>query len=271
MNRSLKKSQKVYSVLNIIVLSGVIFWNYWVNTKGIDGNTISTVSQQYSNLFTPAGYAFSIWGVIFISLFAQAIFFIRCAFNETEKSDFIDQIGPFLILANIGNGLWVYFWVRHMTGISVLIMLGILLSLFLIIIRTNMERWDAPRKIIFWLWWPICIYSGWIAVASLANISAFLVKIEWDRLGISELNRTIALIIVAVLLNIFMVYSRNMREFALVGVWSLVAIAIRHWGDYPSLHYTAMAGALLILNIVGVHAYKNRHFSPFRKRTLNQS
>lgn len=173
----MKTSHKIYSILNLIVLAAVVFWNYWVNAKEFNGNTVGSLSDQYQNLFTPAGYAFSIWGIIFIALFAQAIFFIKRAFSHSLNSDFLDQVGPFLILTNIGNGAWLYFWLMEMTGISVLIMLAMLSCLVIIIIRTNMERWDAPRNTIFWLWWPICLYSGWIAVATIANISAYLSKI----------------------------------------------------------------------------------------------
>lgn len=266
----MKTTRKIYAILNLLVLAGVVFWNYWVNAKGFNGNTMSSLSDKYENLFTPAGYAFSIWGIIFIALFAQAIFFIIRAFNKTSNSDFLDQVGPFLILTNIGNAAWVYFWLMEMTGISVVLMLGILTCLVTIIIRTNMERWDAPRPIIFWLWWPICIYSGWIAVATIANISAFLAKIEWGGMRISELNWAVIMIVVAVLLNIFMVITRNMREFALVGVWALIAIAVRHWGEIPGLQNIALIGAAVILIAAGIHGYKNRHFSPFKNRTTNQ-
>ena len=99
----MKKSHKIYSIINLTILLLVIFWNYWVGSKGLEGNTVGSLSAEYQNLFTPAGYAFSIWGIIFLSLFAQAIFFVLRAFNPSKDSDFLSQIGPYLILANIGK------------------------------------------------------------------------------------------------------------------------------------------------------------------------
>jgi len=266
----MKRTHKIYAILNMLVLVAIIFWNYWINAKGLNGNTMSSLSDEYINLFTPAAYAFSIWGIIFLALFAQALFFLKRAFSSTLNSDFLDQVGPFLLLTNIGNGAWIYFWLMEMTGISVLVMLGILTCLVTIIIRTNMERWDAPRATIFWLWWPICLYSGWIAVATIANISAYLGKNNWSGLGISELNWAVIMIVVAVLLNIFMVISRNMREFSLVGVWALIGIALRHWDEIPVLQYAALIGAVLLLIVSGIHGYKNRQYSPFKIRTTNE-
>ncbi|WP_339868514.1 hypothetical protein [uncultured Algoriphagus sp.] len=263
----MKKSHKAYAILNLIVLLAIIFWNYWVNAKGLNGNTVSSLSADYENLFTPAGYAFSIWGLIFLALLAQAIFFIRRAFNDEKDSDFLSQLGPYLIMANIGNGLWIYMWLMEHTGISVVVMLGILLSLVITILNTNMERWDAPRAIIFWLWWPIALYSGWIAVATIANISAYLAKIGWTG-GINEISWAITLILIAVGLNLFMIATRNLREFASVGVWALIAIAVRHWGTIPSLQWTALTGAAVLFIAISIHGYQNRATAPFK---LNQT
>lgn len=259
----MKKSHKIYSILNLIVLMLVIFWNYWVNAKGLNGNTVSSLSADYENLFTPAGYAFSIWGLIFLALFAQAIFFISRAFSPTRDSDFLSQIGPYLIMANIGNGLWIYMWLMEDTGISVIVMFGILASLLITILNTNMERWDAPRPIIFWLWWPIALYSGWIVVATIANISAYLAKTGWTG-GISEVTWAIIMIIVAVILNLFMIATRNLREFASVGVWALIAISVRHWESIPTLQWTALIGAIVLFIAISYHGYKNRATAPFK-------
>ncbi len=259
----MKRSHKIYALLNLIVLVSVIFWNYWVNAKGLNGNTVGSLSAEYQNLFTPAGYAFSIWGIIFLSLLAQAIFFVSRAFNTSKDSDFLSQIGPYLILANIGNGLWLYMWLMEYTGLSVVVMLGILASLVIVILNTNMERWHAPRPIIFWLWWPIALYSGWIAVATIANISAYLAKIGWG-MGESEITWTIVMIIVAVLLNLFMIATRNLREFACVGVWALVAISVRHWGSLPLIQWAALDGAIVLFLAISYHGYINRKTAPIK-------
>lgn len=89
-----------------------------------------------------------------------------------------------------------------------------------------MELSNPPFKKIIFLWWPFCIYSGWIAVALIANIAAYLTKIQWDGFGLSQITWTIIMILVAGAINLFMTWKRNMREFTLVGVWGLVAVAV---------------------------------------------
>lgn len=257
----MKISNKIYAIFNLFILIALIYWNYKVNTLGINGNTVGSLSREYENLFTPASYAFSIWGLIFLSLTAQAVYLVKSDFSQNQ-ADFIPKMVPFLILANLLNGAWLWFWLTEQTGISVLIMTGILASLILVILRLNMERWNAPRNIIAWIWWPICLYSGWIAVATIANFSAYLAKVGWTG-GLDELTWTLIMILVATALNLWMIYTRNMREFALVGVWALIAITVRHWGVIQEIQWISAAGAVTIILYAGAHGFKNRKSNPF--------
>lgn len=256
--------KKTYALANLLVILILIPWNYIANTAGINGNTARSLSDEYANLFTPAPYAFSIWGLIFLGLIAHGIFQVKRVFFDKKDDDFVTQIGPWLLIAVVGTGAWVWVWLSEYTGLSVLVMLLILISLIIIIGRLNMERWDAPLPIIFWVWWPVCLFSGWIAVATIANIAAWLAKTGWQG-PFSEITWTAIMIGVATLVNLLMIYYRNMREFALVGAWALVAIAARHWGAISVLQWTALAGAFLLLTAAGIHGYRNRATSPLAK------
>lgn len=256
--------KKFYALTNLIVIIALIAWNYAANALGINGNTISSLSGEYYNLFTPAGYAFSIWGPIFLGLIAHGIYQVRVVFSKGKDDNFVSQMGPWLILANMANAGWVWFWLTEQTGISVIMMLIILVSLIMVILRLNMERWDAPINIIAWVWWPLCLYSGWIAVATIANFAAYLTKINWEFL-FNETSWTVVMIIVAAVLNLFMIITRNMREFAAVGVWALVAIAVRHWGEIPVLQWSALISSIVVFIAISIHGYQNRATSPVVK------
>ncbi|GAA4115653.1 hypothetical protein GCM10022393_15890 [Aquimarina addita] len=255
----MKKRLAVLNLLSVLLVIGV---NYFSQVYRFNDTTIGEVSDRYTNLFTPAGYAFAIWGLIFLSLSGYVIFQINRVFFSKKKSDFIEQTGYWFMLANLLNTCWVLAFIYEYTGTSVLIMLGLLFSLIQIIIRTNMERWDAPISIIALVWWPICLYSGWIAVATITNISAYLVKINWKGFGITEELWTLIMIMIAVMLNVFMIIHRNMREFALVGIWALVAIYVRHQNAYQIIALTALAGAIILFISVGIHGYIYRRTNP---------
>lgn len=256
------KKLAVYNLISVALVIGV---NYLSQTLRLNGTTIGEMSTKYANLFTPASYAFSIWGLIFLSLLAYAIFQVRRVYFTSKPTVFISQTGYWFVLANVLNCCWVFAFVYDIIGLSVLLMLGILVCLIKIIVKTNMERWDAPFHIIAFVWWPICLYCGWITVATIANIGTFLTKMGWQGGPLSPDFWTILLIVVAACLNIFMVLARNMREFAAVGVWALIAIFIRHQHAHHAIAYTALIIAIVVFAVIVWHGYKNRNTNPFKK------
>lgn len=260
--------KKIYALLNFIVVLAVIFWNYWSNTGKFNGRSVGDVSNELTNLFTPASYAFSIWGIIFLGLIILSANHLILAFKNRDDNNTILQIGPWLTIANLGNGAWIYFWLTEQIGISVLVMLVILFSLIQVILRTNMQRWNAPIKVVTLVWWPICLYSGWIAVATIANVSAYLASENWSAV-FTEVQWTLIMICVATLLNLLLIYTRNMREFAAVGVWSLIAIAVRHWDSIEIIQYTAAIGAAILLIAILIHGYKNRKQNAIYQKVTN--
>jgi len=116
---------------------------------------------------------------------------------------------------------------------------------------------DAPVRIIAFVWWPIVIYLGWIVVATVTNIAAFLVSINFDSGFISASTWTIVLITAAVFIYLFLVLYRNMREAAMVGVWALIAIAVRQWQVHEGIVIAALAGAGILLAVVSRHGFKS--------------
>ncbi|MEX1000877.1 MAG: tryptophan-rich sensory protein [Crocinitomicaceae bacterium] len=258
------KRTKLLALIHLIVLIALIAWNYYSNTGIIRGNTVGSVSDQYDNLFTPAGYTFAIWGLIYLALLYLAGYYLYCAFSKKEEDKFILKSAPWLILAHLFNGAWLWFWLHEQTGISVLVIFGILAFLMIAVINLNMERWDAPVKHMAGVWWPIDLYAGWIAVAAIANVAAHLSAVGWISEG-SEISWTVGMIVFAALLNLFMIFSRNMREFAAVGVWAFIGIAVRHWGEIPEIQWTATCSAFILFITIGLHAYKNRATLPFIK------
>lgn len=256
------KTLSIFNVLSVIIVIAV---NFLAQTGKINGKTVGEISDKSANLFTPADYAFSIWGLIYIALLAFSGFMVYQAFSNGKHIDFIKNTSIWFIVANLGTALWVIAWLYGFTGMSVVLMFLILAKLLKLIINNDMEIWDAPFKVIAFYWWPICLFSGWITVASIANMAAWLTEIGWDGAVFSEVEWTVIMIGVAVIINLLMIYLRNMREFALVGVWALVAIYIRHQGTEEFIAKSALAGAILIFINIAYHGFINRKSNPMHK------
>lgn len=246
-----QSANKSWAIANGLILALVVYWNYYANAQGINENSVGSLSAEYDNFFTPSSYAFSIWGLIYIALISNAIFQIRASFKNINTS-FFKPLGPLLMIANVGNGLWIWLWLTERTGWSVLTMLIILISLLMAVVRLGIKSGDrSPGAVKRWVWWPISLYAGWITVATIANISAYLAKINWD-LWLTQVNWAITMIVIAMIVYLFVLIKRGMITFSLVGVWALTAIAHKQWGMIPGLAWVAASSAatLFIFAIV---------------------
>ena len=261
----MKRNVRNLAIVHFIILVAVIVWNYVCSSGLVNNVTVGDISNKYSSLFTPAGYAFSIWGLIYLGLITLAGYFLYCAFSESDSGEVVLKAGPTLIGAHLGNAAWLWFWVHEETALSVMVMVFILVMLIATVLRLNMERWDAPVKFMAFVWWPIDFYFGWIIVATIANVAAYLSKIGWDG-GISEPIWTIIMITIAALIGIAIVLTRNMREVGAVVIWALLAIASRHWNTYYEIKWVAIIASCAIGLVCIIHAYKNRATLPFIRK-----
>lgn len=252
--------KKILPLANGIALMITIAINYLSNTGILNGNTMKTVSDKYFNYFTPAGYAFSIWGLIYLGLLGFVIYTGRSLFKKDAEDPILSKIGWWFVLSCIANSLWVFAWLYDYTGVSVLIMIAILVCLLKIIINTRMELDYHPFKKYLFIFWPIAIYAGWISVALIADIAAWLTKLNWNGWGISDVTWAIMMICIAGLINIFMIRTRNLREYAVVGIWALIAISVSN-ESHKSIIYVCYAVSVIIFVFIGISAMKDRQRS----------
>lgn len=258
--------KKLIGIINLLSVIAIIYWNYVVSTGEINGNKMGQLSDEINSLFTPAGYAFSIWGIIYLSLLLNAIWYLVQAFKNKYQETLAQQ-GLWLTLANIASGFWLWFWLNEDFLLSVIFMLAILSALMIAIVRLKMEKWDAPSEIIGFAWWPISLYSGWITVATVTNIAAFLKTAHFSFL-FSEEIWTIIMILITTILFLYFLYTRYMREFNIVAVWASVAIAVRHWENIQVIAITAIMCAALLMILSLIQGFKYRKGNPFIPKFL---
>ena len=238
-------SAKLLAIINLVIAIGVISWNGYTGANGLNGNTVGGLSDSYNSLFTPAGYAFSIWGIIFIGLLLISVQLLRIAFGNIDKDIVVQTVAPTLILANILNAAWLYAWLSNMPGISVLIMLGILTALIVTNVRnTSLYRTNTSFRIM--LNCPLQVYMGWIIVATIANVSAYLKYIGFDFL-LSEAGWTIMLLLIATSIVIKAHRDKFWPGIILVAIWSFIAITIKQWTFNPTIGYAAIVCTIILL------------------------
>lgn len=251
-------------LINTLSLLYALIMNGLAGSPVFNGTTVGSVSAEYDTLFAPAGYAFAIWGVIYLSLIAFVVYQWIAWFKRREDRE-LKQTGIWFGLANLANGSWIIAWLNESLGISVLLIFLLLFSLLMLTVRLRLEIWDAPVRIIAFVWWPVVFYLGWIVVASVANVAVFLVSLNWQGGSFSEAGWTITMISIATVIYLLLIRYRNMREAALVGVWALIAIAVRQWQQNMDIVTVAVLAAVVLFAVISWHGYKNRATAPIEK------
>ena len=238
--------------------------NYAGSTESFFKNTVAEVSYKFDTLFAPAGYAFVIWGLIFLLCISFAIY--QWTLLKSKNShEYIQRTGLWFSIGNLANAAWVYCWTSEMIGLSVILILLLLVCLIFLTINLRLELDDVPVRTIFFVWWPVTIYLGWIMVASIACIAAWLKSLGWDALGLKENAWTIILIVAASLLYLLLIKTRNMREAAIVGVWAFIAIAVKQWDLNQDISIAAVIDSIVLVVACLIHVYKNRKYNIISK------
>jgi hypothetical protein len=248
----------IFNTLSYVV---TLYLNYLYGAGVGERKSVGEISNQYDTLITPAGYAFSIWGLIYLLLLGFIIFqWISFFRNQNHKSLLPSSI--WFGLSNIFNALWIVVWTSEMLVVSVLVIFALLLCLLILVMKLKLETWDAPLDIIAFVWWPICIYTGWIVVASVVNTSVLFFSFDLFE---DQVLWTCLILTVATGIYLFLTFNRNMREAALVGVWAFVAIAVKQWDGEYLVAYASLFFTGVLLLAAGIHAFNNRKTNPFQK------
>lgn len=235
--------------------------NILANALPIAGKNTGAVSDSYPNLFAPAGITFSIWGLIYLLLAAYVIYYL--AKKSSADKALAKKIGQLFVVSSLANIAWIFSWHYGYLAISVIIMLIILISLKRITSVVSREKLNVKDRLFLSL--PFSIYLGWISVATIANITAFLVDLNWSGWGITEPTWTIVILIIGALIAIIRGHQSKSIPYLLVFTWAYFGIWVKHNsvdgfnGQYPTITITALlAIALFVLNIVYIGIKERR-------------
>jgi hypothetical protein len=261
---------KVYQILNIAGLITVIVVNYLANSLPIGGKTTGEISAGLPSLFTPAGFTFSIWGLIYLMLIGFAIYQSKGLFGNSTlpQNRFLYRIDSWFFVSSLANAAWLFAWHHMAIGLSVIFMLILLGSLITIYTNLGAGKRIISRAEHFLVHVPFSIYLGWITVATIANISIFLLKRNWDGFGFSAEFWTVVMVAIASAVGIYILLLRKDFFFSVVIVWALFGIISKRMADEAEsmelIVLTAGAGILLIVAINIFYAVKRFLWNPDR-------
>lgn len=210
-------------ILMTIAFLAIVTVNALANILPINGQTTGEISNRLPVLFTPAGYVFSIWSVIYILLAIWIVgFWVR--FKKDKKLP-SPAISLYFILSAGANITWLLLWHYEYFAWSVVAMLVYLGSLILLYLQYNNNERKLTERL------PISVNMGWISVATITNISYVLTYFNWSGWGLSNQLWAVIMLTLATAIALHVRFHYSDIPFALVFVWAFIGIAVKHGLD----------------------------------------
>ena len=211
--------------VNVLAVIATIAVNVLANALPLNGLTTGEISDRFDVYFIPAGYVFSIWGLIYVALVAFAIY---QALPAQRENPHLRRIGYLFAGSCAANIAWLFFWHYELFPLTLVAMAALLLLLIAIYLRLDIGRARVSSAEKWLVHIPFSIYLGWITVATIANVTSVLDYFNWSGWSISPQAWAVIMLIAAAGITSAVCLTRRDVAYALVIVWALAGIAIKH-------------------------------------------
>ena len=240
MNQFAKSVDPLRSVLVLLATIGTIAFNGLAAAGYINDVTPAMISAKYPTVLTPAGYAFTIWSLIYLGMIAFSVYQLLPSKHERFRN-----IRSLYILSCLLNCAWIFFWHREMIGVCFAIILTLFGTLLLMMIKlkgcgTLSETWLMQA--------PFGIYFGWVTAASLVNFMVFLKYLEVEAASSSIFAS--ALVLTAAVCAVIVRVKLWNFFYPLAIAWALTAIAVKQSGN-TAIVVSAALGVVICLVTTG--------------------
>ena len=250
------KKMSLSQILVLLAVLVVIVVNGLANALPFNDMSTGDISDQFDVYFVPAGYVFSIWGLIYVGLILFGIYQVLPAQRDNPR---LKRIRGYFLLSSVANMVWLFLWHYLFFFWTLIAMLTLLFSLIMIYLRLEINRTSVSAAEKWLVHLPFSVYLGWITVATIANATSLLDYLQWGGWGISEVAWTVIMLIAGVVIAALMSFTRRDVAYQLVIVWAYIGIAVKHT-QTPTVAITAWvtAGLVVVALIAGLLLDKPR-------------
>ena len=173
------------------------------------------------SLVSPSGWAFAIWGPIYLGEAA----FVGGQFFSDALAGVLPQVAPAFIAANIMQSLWCCsFRPSYSEGWKKYVSVGCLAGTAFSLLHINAFVGSAEAASLGWFFLPLSLHAGWTTAATLVNLNGSVAMNE----NVGE--RTIIAVghssaITATALGVGITIMQATPAYGLTVAWALAAVA----------------------------------------------
>ena len=214
----------------------------WLSNTGAFGPDQGTISDRYPTLLVAAGYAFSIWSLIFLLDLAYAAWQMS---GMRRRDPTLARIAPAAALGFALTTVWMPLFSQQLFAACLLVIFGALSCLAWCAVQLSRDPVPMRGQLVF-AWLPLSLHAGWLTLASFLNFAQVLVAYEVVPVE-GQLPATLVLYAgAAVVLLAFNHRMHGNLAYAAAALWALAAVYVRQSGNpLPGAGLSAWMALLL--------------------------
>ncbi len=204
-----------------------------------------------ATLIAPATPAFAIWSVIYFGLLAYAVWQFLPGQSSAARHR---RIGYWVAASLILNAAWILSIQFDLLPLSVpiiVILLAVLLRILLdLTALPSTSRWDALITD-----GTLGLYLGWVAIATAANVTAFLVASGFTGFGWPPELWSVLVIVAAAGAGVAVAIAGKGRIAPALSLsWGLAWVAVGRLAGEPASVITGVAAIAAVVVVLGAAA-----------------
>jgi hypothetical protein len=222
------KSLRIIAFLSLVFM---ITLNALANILPINGLMTGEISDSYFNLFAPAGITFAIWGLIYLLLTMFAIVQLKVDHDLSVRQNLFDDLALPFTISNLANGAWIVAW--HFLRIEFSLALIVIVLFCLLLMMFEINRTSLYNNDGFFIALPISVYFGWISVATIANVTTYLVYLGYSSYLLNPLLNLgddvwlLIMLSIGALVMLLTSLRFKTRAYGLVFIWAYAGIYLK--------------------------------------------
>ena len=218
----------------------------WLSQQGMLGPTNGEVSDRYPTLIVAAGYAFAIWGLIFLW---DVVFGAWQAFSSRARQAPLAGVRPWAAAGFALTALWMPVFSQQLFWLALLIIWSALGCLLVCALKLSAAREGTPG-LTAWAWAPLSLHAGWLSMAAFLNTAQVIVAY---RLLPTDAMLPWTLVLFAAAAVLLLWSNQRMRgnlPFAAAALWALAAVYVKQSGWALPGSDTAAVVAVVVAGVL---------------------
>lgn len=215
----------------------------WLSVTGAFGPDQGTISDRYPTLLVAAGWAFSIWSLIFV---LDIVHGVLQATGQRRHDAVLGRIAPATAAGFFLTLIWMPLFSQQLFWLCLLVIFSALACLAWSALVLSRSRGNG------WSWVALSLHAGWLSLAAFLNLAQAIVAYELLPTDNMLVWSSVLFVLAAALLLGLNHAMRGNPAYAAAALWGLVAVYAKQSGSELAGSSTAAWIAIAIALVLAM-------------------